>query len=98
MKKIFLFTALLFALNAYTQDEEQSLYQSYDVTEDSVFLPWAEGPDVDLDGVASAEAQLDTLARDRTVNIDTDALADTFRDAGFETGMRAADLWPAAWE
>lgn len=28
--------------------------------------------DVDLDGVASAEAQLDTLARDRTVDIDTD--------------------------
>lgn len=30
--------------------------------------------------------------------LDTDALADAFRETDFETGMRAADLWPAEWE
>ncbi len=30
--------------------------------------------------------------------LDTAALATAFREAGFETGMRAADLWPADWE
>ncbi|MES3161118.1 MAG: M28 family metallopeptidase [Halorubrum sp.] len=30
--------------------------------------------------------------------LDTDALTAAFRDAGFETGMRAADLWPPHWE
>ncbi len=29
---------------------------------------------------------------------DVDELADAFREADFETGMRAADLWPAGWE
>jgi len=54
MKKIFLFVAFLFALTVHGQNAEHPLYQSYDVTEDSVFLPWAEGPDVDLDGVLYA--------------------------------------------
>jgi hypothetical protein len=27
-----------------------------------------------------------------------DDLAAAFREADFERGMRAADLWPAAWE
>ncbi|MWV64806.1 M28 family peptidase [Halorubrum sp. JWXQ-INN 858] len=36
---------------------------------------------------------------DRTVpRLDADGLADAFRDADFETGMRAAALWPAGWE
>ncbi|ELZ34002.1 aminopeptidase [Halogeometricum pallidum JCM 14848] len=30
--------------------------------------------------------------------LDADELADAFRAADFETGMRAADLWPAEWE
>jgi|AntRauTorcE11897_2_1112592.scaffolds.fasta_scaffold00014_145 Zn-dependent M28 family amino/carboxypeptidase len=30
--------------------------------------------------------------------LDPDRLADEFRDADFETGMRAADLWPDDWE
>jgi len=30
--------------------------------------------------------------------LDANALATAFREAGFETGMRAADLWPAEWE
>ena len=30
--------------------------------------------------------------------LDPDTLADTFRETDFETGMRAADLWPAEWE
>ena len=30
--------------------------------------------------------------------LDRDDLVREFRDAGFETGMRAADLWPAEWE
>ncbi|GAA0526563.1 Zn-dependent amino-or carboxypeptidase, M28 family [Halorubrum aquaticum] len=30
--------------------------------------------------------------------IDPDALADAFRETDFETGMRAADLWPTEWE
>ncbi|MFC5133912.1 MULTISPECIES: M28 family metallopeptidase [Haloferacaceae] len=30
--------------------------------------------------------------------LDPDALADAFRETDFEEGMRAADLWPAAWE
>ena len=30
--------------------------------------------------------------------LDTAALAAAFREAEFETGMRAADLWPADWE
>ena len=30
--------------------------------------------------------------------LDPNALAAAFREAGFETGMRAADLWPAEWE
>jgi len=51
MKQIILFLAFSFALTAYGQDEERPLYQSYDVTEDSVFIPWAEGPDVELNGI-----------------------------------------------
>ena len=35
-------------------------------------------------------------ARDPT-RLDTDAVAAAFRDADFERGMRAADLWPTAW-
>jgi len=36
---------------------------------------------------------------DREVpRLDLAALAATFREAEFETGMRAADLWPPAWE
>lgn len=54
MKQIILFLAIFFALTAYGQDNDRSLYQSYDVTEDSVFLPWAEGPDVDLNGILYA--------------------------------------------
>ncbi|WP_066417537.1 M28 family metallopeptidase [Halorubrum aethiopicum] len=30
--------------------------------------------------------------------LEADALVDAFRETDFETGMRAADLWPAAWE
>ncbi|GAA0540277.1 M28 family metallopeptidase [Halorubrum ejinorense] len=30
--------------------------------------------------------------------LDPDALAAAFREADFETGMRAADLWPADWD
>jgi len=30
--------------------------------------------------------------------LDRDDLIAAFRDADFETGMRAADLWPAGWE
>jgi Zn-dependent M28 family amino/carboxypeptidase len=30
--------------------------------------------------------------------LETDALVEAFRATEFETGMRAADLWPAAWE
>ena len=30
--------------------------------------------------------------------LDPDALATAFREADFETGMRAADLWPADWD
>ena len=30
--------------------------------------------------------------------LDTAELADAFRDAEFETGMRAADLWPPDWQ
>ena len=29
--------------------------------------------------------------------VDTETLAEAFREADFETGMRAADLWPAEW-
>jgi hypothetical protein len=29
--------------------------------------------------------------------LDPEALADAFRDADFETGMRAAGLWPDDW-
>ena len=38
------------------------------------------------------------LAGREVPRLDADALATAFRDADFETGMRAADLWPAAWE
>ncbi len=38
------------------------------------------------------------LAGSEVPRLDTDALATAFRDADFETGMRAAGLWPAAWE
>jgi hypothetical protein len=30
--------------------------------------------------------------------LDRDELAAAFREADFETGMRAADLWPDGWE
>ncbi|RYJ13775.1 M28 family peptidase [Halogeometricum borinquense] len=35
---------------------------------------------------------------DEVPRLDTEELAAAFRDADFETGMRAADLWPDAWE
>lgn len=54
MKTIFFILVFFFGLTVYGQDGDHPLYQSYDVTEDSVFLPWAEGPDVDLDGVLYA--------------------------------------------
>ena len=38
------------------------------------------------------------LAGQEVPRLDADALATAFRDADFETGMRAAGLWPAAWE
>jgi len=34
----------------------------------------------------------------RAPRLDRDDLIAAFRDADFETGMRAADLWPAGWE
>ncbi|SDM98473.1 Zn-dependent amino-or carboxypeptidase, M28 family [Halogranum gelatinilyticum] len=37
------------------------------------------------------------LAARDPARLDTDALAAAFRDADFERGMRAADLWPTAW-
>jgi hypothetical protein len=50
-------------------------------------------------GMLAALLVAEFAAADRDpARLDTDALADAFRDAGFETGMRAADLWPAAWE
>ena len=38
------------------------------------------------------------LAGREVPRLDADALAMAFRDADFETGMRAAGLWPAAWD
>ncbi|SFR49742.1 M28 family peptidase [Halogeometricum limi] len=35
---------------------------------------------------------------DEVPRLDTDELADAFRAEDFETGMRAANLWPADWE
>lgn len=41
---------------------------------------------------------VDDLVDRDLARLDTDALAEAFREADFETGMKAADLWPAAWE
>jgi Zn-dependent M28 family amino/carboxypeptidase len=41
---------------------------------------------------------VDELASMDAARLDTVSLADAFRDADFETGMRAADLWPEGWE
>ena len=50
-------------------------------------------------GMLAALVVAEFAAADRDpARLDTDGLADAFRDAGFETGMRAAGLWPAAWE
>ena len=38
------------------------------------------------------------LAESEVPRLDADALATAFHDADFEAGMRAAGLWPAAWE
>ncbi|WP_418279874.1 M28 family peptidase [Halorubrum sp. DTA98] len=50
-------------------------------------------------GLLIALLVAELAAADRDVpRLDGDALADAFRDAKFEPGMRAADLWPAGWE
>jgi Zn-dependent M28 family amino/carboxypeptidase len=41
---------------------------------------------------------VDELASVDADRLDTEALADAFREAEFETGMRAAELWPEGWE
>jgi Zn-dependent M28 family amino/carboxypeptidase len=41
---------------------------------------------------------VDLLADADVPRLDTDDLADAFREAQFETGMKAADLWPEEWE
>ena len=41
---------------------------------------------------------VDDLVDRDLARLDTDALAEAFREADFETGMKAADLWPAAWK
>ncbi|MFB6221380.1 MAG: M20/M25/M40 family metallo-hydrolase [Halolamina sp.] len=41
---------------------------------------------------------VDELASIEPERLDTEDLADAFREAEFETGMRAASLWPEGWE
>lgn len=41
---------------------------------------------------------IDELAGMEVERLDGDALVTAFRDADFETGMKAADLWPEGWE
>ena len=55
MKKIgfVLVASLLFGVGFYV-NAQKTLYESYDVTSGSVFMPWAEGPAVDVDGVLYA--------------------------------------------
>jgi len=50
-------------------------------------------------GMLAALLLLELQASDRELpRLDAGELADAFREADFETGMRAADLWPAEWE
>ncbi|GAB6879795.1 M28 family metallopeptidase [Halorubrum gandharaense] len=50
-------------------------------------------------GMLTALLLAELAAPDRELpRLEADALADAFREADFETGMRAADLWPAGWE
>ncbi|MEF8802036.1 MAG: M28 family metallopeptidase [Halolamina sp.] len=41
---------------------------------------------------------IDELASMDADRLDTEDLAEAFRDAEFETGMKAASLWPEGWE
>lgn len=49
-------------------------------------------------GMLTALCVLELGSRNRPPRLETDALVNAFRDADFETGMRAAGLWPAAFE
>ncbi|MFO8000362.1 MAG: SMP-30/gluconolactonase/LRE family protein [Marinilabilia sp.] len=53
MKSLLTLLALLlpFIVAGQTTGDDDVLYESYDVTPDSLFLPWAEGPAVDPEGV-----------------------------------------------
>ena len=41
---------------------------------------------------------VDELASMDADRLDTESLAETFREVEFETGMKAASLWPDGWE
>jgi Zn-dependent M28 family amino/carboxypeptidase len=41
---------------------------------------------------------VDELAAVEVPRLDERSLSEAFREAAFETGMRAAGLWPAKWE
>ena len=54
MKRYLFIFGLVLTLSVHGQNDNRPLYQSFDVTEDSVFLPWAEGPSVDWEGTLYA--------------------------------------------